>query len=71
LRGQRAATRRKREGRGNTKIGDKYLGWACLEAANFAVRDNAEMNRYCQHKRAKSNGVVAIKTVGHKLAAVC
>jgi len=61
----------KRKGRGNTKNGNKYLAWAYLEAANFAVRYNAVINRYYQRKRAKSNGVVAIKTVAHKLARAC
>ena len=61
----------KRKGRGNTKNGNKYLAWAYLEAANFAVRYNAVINRYYQRKRAKSNGVVAVKTVAHKLARAC
>ena len=61
----------KRKGRGNTKSGNKYLAWAYLEAANFAVRYNAVINRYYQRKRAKTNGIVAIKTVAHKLARAC
>jgi len=61
----------KRKGQGNTKNGNKYLAWAYLEAANFAVRYNPAINRYYQRKRAKSNGVVAIKTVAHKLARAC
>jgi transposase len=59
------------KGRGNTKNGNKYLAWAYLEAANFAVRYNPVINRYYQRKRAKSNGVVAIKAVAHKLARAC
>ena len=35
------------------------------------MRYNAAMNRYYQRKRAKTNGVVAIKTVAHKLARAC
>ena len=35
------------------------------------MRYNAVINRYYQRKRAKSNGVVAIKTVAHKLARAC
>jgi hypothetical protein len=35
------------------------------------VRHNAAINRYYQLKRAKTNGVVAIKTVAHKLARAC
>jgi transposase len=61
----------RRKGRGNTKSGNKYLAWAYLEAANFAVRYNAVINRYYQRKRAKTNGIVAIKTVAHKLARAC
>ena len=61
----------KRKGRGNTKSGNKYLAWAYVEAANFAVRYNATIKRYYQRKRAKTNGVVAIKTVAHKLARAC
>lgn len=61
----------KRKGRGNTKNGNKYLAWAYLEAANFAVRYNPRIKRYYQRKRAKTNGVVAIKTVAHKLARAC
>ena len=61
----------KRKGRGNTKSGNKYLAWAYLEAANFAVRYNPAIKRYYQRKRVKTNGVVAIKTVAHKLAGAC
>jgi transposase len=61
----------KRKGKGNTKSGNEYLAWAYLEAANFAVRYNARINRYYQRKRAKTTGVVAIKTVAHKLARAC
>jgi transposase len=61
----------KRKGRGNTKSGNRYLAWAFVEAANFAVRYNPLIKRYYQRKRAKSNGVVAIKTVAHKLARAC
>jgi transposase len=61
----------KRKGKGNTKNGNKYLAWAYVEAANFAVRYNPQIKRFYQRKRARSNGVVAIKTVGHKLARAC
>ena len=61
----------KRKGRGNRKNGNKYLAWAYIEAANFAVRYNPEIKRYYQRKRARSNGIVAIKTVAHKLARAC
>jgi transposase len=61
----------KRKGKGNTKNGNKYLAWAYVEAANFAVRYNPQIKRYYQRKRAKSNGVLAIKAVAHKLARAC
>ena len=42
-----------------------------MEAANFAVRYCPQIKRYYQRKRAKTNGIVAIKTVAHKLARAC
>ena len=60
-----------RKGRGNTKNGNRYLAWAFVEAANFAVRYNAQIKRYYQRKCARSNGIVALKTVAHKLARAC
>ena len=47
------------------------LAWAFVEAANFAVRYNAQIKRFYQRKQAKTNGVVAIKAVAHKLARAC
>jgi transposase len=61
----------KRKGRGNTKNGNKYLAWAFVEAANFAVRYNDSIKRYYQRKAAKSHPIVATKTVAHKLARAC
>ena len=61
----------KRKGHGNTKNGNKYLAWAYIEAANFAVRYNPQIKRYYQRKCARTNGIVAIKTVAHKLARAC
>ena len=58
----------KRKGEGNRKNGNKYLSWAYVEAANFAIRDYPEVQRYYQRKAAKSNGVVAIKAISHKLS---
>jgi len=61
----------KRKGRGNRKNGNKYLAWAYIEAANFAVRYNPQIKRYYQRKCARTHRVVAIKTVAHKLARAC
>jgi transposase len=61
----------KRKGRGNTKNGHKYLAWACVGAAHFAVRYNPQIKRYDQRKAAKTKTIVATKTVAHKLARAC
>ena len=56
------------KGKGNTKNGNKYLSWAFIEAANFAIRYNDKIKGYYQRKQAKTNKVVAIKTIAHKLS---
>jgi len=58
----------KSKGEGNRKNGNKYLAWAYVEAAHFAIRDSSEVNRYYHRKAAGANRVVAIKAVSHKLA---
>jgi transposase len=61
----------KKKGSGNTKNGNKYLAWAFVEAANFAIRYNARIKSFYQRKKAKSHGVLAIKAVAHKLCRAC
>jgi transposase len=61
----------KRKGSGNTKNGNKYLAWAFVEAANFAIRYNPRVKRFYQRKKDKTNGMVALKAVAHKLARAC
>ena len=61
----------KRKGSGNTKNGNKYLAWAFVEAANFAIRYNPRVKRFYQRKKERTNGMVAIKAVAHKLARAC
>jgi transposase len=61
----------KRKGSGNTKNGNKYLAWAFVEAANFAIRYNPRVKRFYQRKKDKTNGIVALKAVAHKLARAC
>ena len=58
----------KKKGKGNTKNGNKYLSWAYVEAANFAIRHYPECQRFYQRKKAKRNGIVAIKALSNKLA---
>jgi len=61
----------KKKGSGNTKNGNKYLAWAYVEAANFAVRFSAKIKSFYQRKKSKTNGIVAIKAVAHKLCRAC
>ena len=61
----------KKKGEGNTKNGNKYLSWAFVEAANFALRYCAEAKRFYERKKARTNNVVAIKALAHKLARAC
>ena len=58
----------KKKGEGNRKNGNKYLAWAFVEAAHFAIRYSPQVQRFYQRKRAKTNGIVALKAVAHKLA---
>jgi transposase len=61
----------KKKGKGNTKNGNKYLSWAFIEAANFAIRFSARIKSFYQRKRAKTHGIVALKAVAHKLCRAC
>jgi len=61
----------KKKGEGNTKNGNKYLAWAFVEAAVYAMRFNPEAKRFYDRKKAKTNNVVAIKALAHKLARAC
>jgi len=58
----------KKKGEGNRKNGNKYLSWAYVEAANFAIRSYPRVHSYYQRKKAKSNGAVAIKAISNKLS---
>ncbi|OGW44197.1 MAG: hypothetical protein A2Y66_04910 [Nitrospirae bacterium RBG_13_41_22] len=61
----------KNKGEGNRKNGNKYLSWAYVEAVNAAKRDYSYVRRYYQKKSAKTNNVIAIKAISHKLARAC
>ena len=61
----------KKKGEGNTRNGNKYLAWAFVEAANFALRYCPEAKRFYERKKAKTNNVVATKALAHKLARAC
>jgi transposase len=66
--GSQRLTNHKLKGRGNTKNGNRYLAWAYVEAANFAIRYYPEIKAYYQRKAARTHRIVALKTVAHKLA---
>ena len=58
----------KKKGENNKKNGNKYLSWAYVEAANFSIRYSPDAQRFYQKKKAKRNGIVAIKAVSNKIA---
>jgi transposase len=58
----------KKKGEGNRKNGNKYLAWAYIEAAHFAIRFCPNAQRFYQRKMAKTNRVVALKALSNKLA---
>ncbi len=61
----------KKKGEGNVKNGNKYLAWAFMEAANFALRYCPEAKRFYERKKSRTNRIVALKSVAHKLARAC
>lgn len=54
-------------GYGNRKNGNKYLSWAYIEAAQAARRFHETVRSYYEKKMAKTNRIVAIKALSHKL----
>jgi transposase len=61
----------KRKGEGNTKNGNKYLAWAFVEAANFALRCCPQAKSFYDRKKSRSNRILALKALAHKLARAC
>lgn len=62
----------KKKGEGNSKCGNKYLAWAYVEAANFAVRYSPEIRAWFQRKQARSGKrVIAVKALACKLTKAC
>jgi transposase len=58
----------KKKDENNRKNGNKYLSWAYVEAANFAIRFSPRAQAFYQKKKAKTNGIVAVKALSNKLA---
>ncbi|HNP25681.1 MAG TPA: hypothetical protein PKM20_02980 [Nitrosomonas sp.] len=48
----------------------KYLSWAFSEAAHFSVRFEPLAQRFYERKKAKTNGIIAIRAVARKLARI-
>ncbi len=57
----------KKKGTNNKKNGNKYLAWAYVEAANFAMRNCPKAQKFFQRKMAKKNRTLAVKALGNKL----
>ena len=58
----------KKKGENNRKNGNKYLGWAYVEAANYAPRYNLRCGRWFDRKAARCGRVVATKALACKLS---
>jgi transposase len=61
----------KKKGEGNTRNGNKYLAWAFVEAANFALRCCPQAKSFYDRKKSRTNRILAIKALAHKLARAC
>jgi transposase len=61
----------RKKGKCNGKSGNRYLAWAYVEAANFAIRYSPELRAWYQRKAAKTKRVLALKAVANKLAKAC
>ena len=57
----------KKKGENNKKNGNRYLAWAYVEAANFAIRNCPKAQKFFQRKMAKSKRVLATKALANKL----
>ena len=58
----------KSKGENNGKCGNRYLAWAYVEAAHFAIRHDAACRRFYERKKAKTNTMIATKALACKLA---
>jgi len=58
----------KKKDENNRKNGNRYLSWAYVEAANFAIRFCPYSQAFYQRKMAKTKRIVAIKALSNKLA---
>jgi transposase len=58
-----------KKGQNNRKCGNRYLAWAFIEAAHYAVRYDESIRRWYERKLAHSGGrkALAIKALAAKL----
>lgn len=61
----------KLKGQNNRKNGNKYLGWAFVEAAQHAKRFFPAARAFYDKKAKQRNTAVATKALAHKLARAC
>lgn len=61
----------RKKAEGNRKNGNKYLAWAYVEAAGFAVRFSPELRAWYQRKASRTKRVVALKAIANKLSKAC
>jgi transposase len=59
---------KKKKGQGNRKNGNKYLGWAYVEAAHLIIRCCPKANAFYQRKMSQTNGALATKALANKLS---
>lgn len=61
----------KKKGEGNRKCGNRFLAWAYIEAANFAIRYYEPVRHWYERKARRRHRMVALKAVAHKIARGC
>jgi transposase len=65
--GSKRISNGKKKGENNKRNGNKFLAWAYVEAANFAIRYCGSAQRFYQRKMAEKNGIVATKALSNKI----
>ncbi len=61
----------KKKAENNKKNGNKYLAWAFIEAANYAIFRYPDIQKYYQRKMQRTNKIIALKTIACKLSKAC
>jgi transposase len=66
--GSRRQSNSKSKGQNNRKCGNKYLGWAFVEATHCACRHDAGCRKFYERKKGRTNTMVATKALACKLS---